>query len=76
MLLIDSTRSALQSGAGDILRLTDKFVMTAQKLHPMLRRHKLQEDTARLTVIEDYMREVKDALNLDVELDELTSASK
>ena len=42
----------------------------------MLRRHKLQEDTARLTVIEDYMREVKDALNLDVELDELTSASK
>ena len=66
----------MQLSNGPIVQLTDQFVAIAQKLRPMLGRYKLAEDTARLEKLEGRLRDVKDALNLDVELDELTAKSK
>ena len=42
----------------------------------MLARYQVTEDASKLHLIEGQLRQVGDALNLDVELDELTAKSK
>lgn len=66
----------MQSGDGYVVQNTDTFVATAQKIRTMLSRYQLSDDSSKLQIIEGQLREVGDALNLNLQLDELTAKSE
>lgn len=62
----------MRSGKGDVLQLTEQYVILAQCLRPKLARHQLSHEVMALEEIESQLRDIKEAHNLKDDLDNLT----
>ena len=64
---------AMNSGEGDVVQLTDHYLTLAQHVRPKLARHQLPNEVKALREIEDQLQDMKQALNLKDDLDNLTA---
>ena len=61
----------MKSGKGDVFQLTAQYIALAQFLRPIMARHQLRHEVTALREIESQLRDIKEALNLSSDLDDL-----